>query len=118
MKTPPAKQEEKLINIRILLVTSGLCLNWENSFSGIIPNRKVMTVIASKVITYIGGKIMISFLIIIITFSVTMLTPRGPTDLCSTLSTSFAMDVSLTVLFKASSMIIAVLIFSSYLLCH
>ena len=54
MKTPPAKQEEKLISILhlLLLVTSGLCLSWENNVSGIMPNRKVMIVMASKVITY------------------------------------------------------------------
>ena len=54
MKTPPAKQEEKLISILHLILedTSGLCLSWEKSLRGIIPNRKVMTVMASRVITY------------------------------------------------------------------
>merc|ERR1719220_1393129 len=54
IKTPPAKQEEKDITRRhlILDVTSGLFLNCANSLSGSIPKRKVATAIMANVITF------------------------------------------------------------------
>ena len=64
MKTPPEKHEQKLMKVLHLFLETGssLCLSWEKSLRGSIPNKKVMTVMARRVIT----------------FSVTRLTPNNP----------------------------------------
>lgn len=57
-KTPPAKQEQKLMNILHLILedTSVLSLNWEKILSGSMPHKKVMEVIIRREITYILGR--------------------------------------------------------------
>jgi len=53
-KTPPAKQEQKLMNILHLILedTSVLSLNWEKILSGSMPHKKVMEVIIRREITF------------------------------------------------------------------
>ena len=51
MKTPPEKQEQRLMKVsqRVLEERSELCLSCENSLRGSIPQRNVMTIMANRV---------------------------------------------------------------------
>ena len=54
MKTPPEKQEQKLMMVlqRVLDWSFWLCFTLEMGFTGSIPNKKVMAVMATNVMIF------------------------------------------------------------------
>ena len=103
MKTPPEKHEQKLMKIlqRILDWWSWLCLNWEKSLTGSIPNKKVMAVMANNVITFSVIKPTPRKLVFVLE---KLLIPIFSFDLLSVVSFSSVQQFSLNFWFKYPSL--------------
>ena len=90
MKTPPEKHWQRLLNVlqRILAVTSAVVLIWVNIFSGNLQTE-IEKVLARISQTYMPNrKVMIVILSRVITFSVFRLTPSSPVSITPPPSTS------------------------------